>query len=76
MKNFGREETIQILKNYSVQETQKTADKLRDLWLQFEPKSIEVIKAEQRKIQETVGIPVDVLKNHREGNWQGGEQKY
>ena len=62
MKNLGREETIQILKNYSVQETQKTADKLRDLWLQFEPKSIEVIKAEQRKIQETVGIPVDVLK--------------
>jgi 3-methyladenine DNA glycosylase AlkD len=40
-----------------------TADRLRDLWLQFEPKSIEVIKEEQRKQQETVGIPVPVLKS-------------
>ncbi|MCP4539034.1 MAG: DNA alkylation repair protein [Chloroflexi bacterium] len=39
------------------------ADGLRDLWLEFEPKSIEVIKAEQRKQQETVGIPVPVLKS-------------
>lgn len=39
-----------------------TAEKLRDLWLQYEPKSIEVIKAELRDKQETVGIPVPVLK--------------
>jgi 3-methyladenine DNA glycosylase AlkD len=41
---------------------QATADNLRELWLQFEPKSIEVIKANQREQQETVGIPVPVLK--------------
>jgi 3-methyladenine DNA glycosylase AlkD len=38
------------------------ADNLRELWLRFEPKSIEVIKAKQREQQETVGIPVPVLK--------------
>ena len=62
MKNSGKEESIKILKNYSPADIRKTADELRDLWLQFEPKSIEVIKAEQREIQETIGIPVDVLK--------------
>jgi 3-methyladenine DNA glycosylase AlkD len=39
------------------------ADRLRDLWLQFEPKGIGAIKAEQREQQETVGIPVPVLKS-------------
>jgi hypothetical protein len=39
-----------------------TADALRDLWLQFGPKSIAGIKAEQREQQETVGIPVPVLR--------------
>ena len=62
MKSSGKEESIQILKNYSVENIQKTADELRNLWLQFEPKSIDVIKAEQREIQETIGIPVNVLK--------------
>ena len=38
-----------------------TADGLRDLWLQFEPKSVAGIKAEQRERQETVGTPVPVL---------------
>jgi len=38
------------------------ADKLRQLWLQFEPKSVAGIKAEQREQQETVGIPIPVLK--------------
>lgn len=38
-----------------------TADGLRDLWLQFEPKSVASIKAEQREQQETVGTPVPVL---------------
>ena len=40
-----------------------TADALRDLWLQFEPKSIAGIKAEQREQQETVGVPVPVLRS-------------
>jgi 3-methyladenine DNA glycosylase AlkD len=44
-----------------------TADNLRDLWLQFEPKSIEGIKAELREQQETVGIPVPVLKSIGKG---------
>jgi 3-methyladenine DNA glycosylase AlkD len=40
-----------------------TADALRALWLQFESKSIAGIKAEQREQQETVGIPVPVLRS-------------
>ena len=40
-----------------------TADGLRDLWLQFEPGSMAGIKAGQREQQETVGIPVPVLKS-------------
>mgnify|MGYP001826854377 CR=1 FL=1 len=51
-----------ILQGYDPASPTATADGLRDLWLQFEPKSIEVIKAEQRAKQETVGIPVPVLK--------------
>jgi hypothetical protein len=39
-----------------------TADGLRNLWLQFEPKSMAGIKVELREQQETVGIPVPVLK--------------
>ncbi len=38
-----------------------SAEKLRDLWLQYEPKSMDVIKAELRDQQETVGIPVPIL---------------
>jgi len=38
------------------------ADELRQLWLQFEPKSVAGIKAEQREQQETMGIPIPVLK--------------
>ncbi len=51
-----------ILEGYDPAEPDLTASRLRELWLQFEPKSIEVIKAEQRAQQETVGIPVPVLK--------------
>ena len=39
-----------------------TADRLRDYWLQFEPKSVGGIKAEQRARQETIGIPIPILK--------------
>ncbi len=55
-------EVRQILDSYDPSAPDVTADALRALWLQFEPKSIEGIKAEQRKKQETVGIPVSVLK--------------
>ncbi len=51
-----------ILLNYDPAQPGVTADRLRDLWLQFEPKSIAGIKAELREQQETVGIPVPVLK--------------
>jgi 3-methyladenine DNA glycosylase AlkD len=51
-----------ILADYDPAAARVTTDRLRELWLQFEPKSIEGIKAQQREQQETVGIPVPVLK--------------
>jgi 3-methyladenine DNA glycosylase AlkD len=51
-----------ILTAYDPAAPRATADALRGLWLQFEPKSMAGIKAEQREQQETVGIPVPVLK--------------
>lgn len=51
-----------ILLDYDSTAPKATADKLRELWLQHDPKSIEVIKAELREQQETIGIPVPVLK--------------
>ena len=56
-----------ILAAYDPTTPHDTADKLRDLWLQFEPKSMEGIKAELRERQETVGIPVPVLKTMGKG---------
>jgi 3-methyladenine DNA glycosylase AlkD len=55
--------TIEILSNYDPSAPEITAAALRILWLQFEPKSMAGIKAEQRAQQETVGIPVPVLKS-------------
>jgi 3-methyladenine DNA glycosylase AlkD len=52
-----------ILTAYDPSAPGDTADALRDLWLQFEPKSAAGIKAEQRKQQETIGIPVSVLRS-------------
>ncbi|MFZ5912118.1 MAG: DNA alkylation repair protein [Chloroflexota bacterium] len=52
----------ELLENYDPKSPDVTANGLRSLWLQFEPKSIAVIKAEQRQQQETIGIPVPVLK--------------
>ena len=52
----------QILDDYDPAEPQATADRLRQLWLRFEPKSMGGIKAEQRRQQETAGIPVPALK--------------
>ena len=52
----------ELLAGYDPSSPEVTADGLRDLWLKFEPISIEGIKVEQRQLQETVGIPVPVLK--------------
>jgi 3-methyladenine DNA glycosylase AlkD len=52
-----------ILAAYDPATPGATADALRALWLQFEPKSTAGIKAEQREQQETVGIPVPVLRS-------------
>lgn len=52
-----------IIAAYDLAAPHATADALRDLWLQFEPKSTAGIKAEQREQQETVGVPVPVLKS-------------
>lgn len=54
--------TATIIADYDPGQPGATADRLREIWLQFEPKSIESIKAELREEQETVGIPVPVLK--------------
>ena len=51
-----------ILESYDSQVPGETAEALRNYWLDFEPKSIGGIKAEERARQETVGIPVPVLK--------------
>lgn len=62
MKDEIREQVGSILAEYDPGTPEITADRLRELWLQFEPKSMAVIKAEQRERQETVGIPVPILK--------------
>lgn len=56
-------QVVNILHTYELATPQITADQLRELWLQFDPKSIAVIKADLREKQETVGIPVPVLKS-------------
>jgi 3-methyladenine DNA glycosylase AlkD len=57
------EQVTQILSNYIPAKPEVAADALRAAWLQFEPKSIAGIKAELREQQETVGVPVPVLKD-------------
>jgi 3-methyladenine DNA glycosylase AlkD len=52
-----------IISTYNPSKPPPTADSLRDLWLQFEPKSTGFVKAEQMAQQETVGTPVAVLKS-------------
>lgn len=52
----------QILAVYDPAAPGGTTERLRALWLQFEPKSVGGIKAEQRAQQETVGTPVAVLR--------------
>lgn len=50
-----------ILTEYDPTMPEATAKELRAYWLTFEPKSIGGIKAAERQMQETVGIPVPVL---------------
>lgn len=57
----------EILRAHNPSTPVATAEKLRCLWLQYEPRSIEVIKADLRDKQETVGIPVPVLKDIGQG---------
>lgn len=51
------------LDTYEPESPKTTADSLQSFWKTFEPKSIEGIKAELREQQETLGIPVPVLKS-------------
>jgi 3-methyladenine DNA glycosylase AlkD len=63
MKDKQVEQLAETLLNYDPEKTRVAADELRNLWLQFDPKSIEVIKASLREQQETIGIPVPILKS-------------
>ena len=63
MKEKLTEQLKAILLKYDSSVPGTTADHLRELWLQFEPKSMEVIKAVEREQQETIGIPAAVLKS-------------
>jgi 3-methyladenine DNA glycosylase AlkD len=63
MKDELAQPMTEILSKYDPKKPKVTADELRNLWLQYEPKSIEVIKAALREQQETIGIPVPILKS-------------
>lgn len=75
MKEKLTEQLAAILRNYDSTVPEVTADNLRDLWLQFDPKSIEVIKVELRRQQETIGIPVPVLKSIGKGIGKAAERR-
>lgn len=62
MKEEIREEVTPLLAEYDPKQPRVTADALRRIWIGFQPKSIEGIKAEERARQETLGIPVPVLR--------------
>lgn len=62
MDKMINEEVIRILSAYQSSQAEQIADALRSLWLQFEPKSVALIKGELREQQETVGIPVEKLR--------------
>ena len=62
MKDEIKTQVVSILAVYDPEAPDGTAARLRELWLQFEPKSVAGIKAELRAQQETAGTPVPVLK--------------
>lgn len=63
MKTEIASQVSSIVATYDPAAPRATADELRALWLQFEPKSVAGIKAEQREQQETVGAPVPLLRS-------------
>jgi 3-methyladenine DNA glycosylase AlkD len=62
MKAEIKEQAAAVLASYEPEAPEATADRLRELWLQAESKSIAGIKAEQRALQETAGTPIPVLR--------------
>ena len=58
-----------IIAAYDPAAPRTAADALRGFWLQFEPKSVAGIKAQQREQQETGGNPVPV--QIRKASWRG-----
>lgn len=63
MKNEISNKVRSILDTFDPDSPTLTADSLRNFWMTFEPKSIGGIRAELREQQETLGIPVPVLKS-------------
>jgi hypothetical protein len=57
-----KERVPEILIGYDPTTPRPTADALRAFWLQFEAKSVNGIKAEQRNVQEMAGTPVKTLR--------------
>ena len=62
MKDKLAEQLAATLLKYDPEKPKITADELRNLWLQYDPKSIEVINVALREQQETIGISVPILK--------------
>lgn len=62
MNEIQTKQIEKLLKQYDSSTPQAMADALRALWLQSNPVSMGGIKAELREEQETIGIPVPVLK--------------
>jgi 3-methyladenine DNA glycosylase AlkD len=56
-----KERVASILAGYDPAAPQATADALRELWLQFDSKSVAGIRADLREKQETVGTSVQAL---------------
>jgi 3-methyladenine DNA glycosylase AlkD len=52
-----------MIASFDPSRPQAIADRLREYWLTFEPRSTGFVKAEQMAQQETVGTPVAVLKS-------------
>jgi len=63
VKEKIRTHVEQLFMKLPPQEIQSIAEGFRAIWLDFEPKSIGGIKAEDRQKQENVGAPVEVLRS-------------
>ena len=67
-------QVTEILSKYDPERPKFAADELRNLWLQYEPKSIDVIKAELREQQETNRDTRSDTEINRRGNQQDSPQ--